>query len=335
MNKLKHIRIYKTVTFKPVWILICALLTLGIFLMPTLILASADCQQAKELFQRSINEADPGTKRVLLEKAVTLCPGHALSWNNLGLIYENEEEFDKAKKAYRKAMKYQPDLAAPLAGLGDIAMAQGHFQDAADWFKRFLDSLSQKKNKDDPYGLYYYKDEYQEKYKLAKLRRQIHEGSISGVVSSDILVRGLRGIRTKKPDKTVTLRGFKVIKLTKPIKPERVTLSVLFEFDSAEIKQQGQEQLREMAQAMCSHELSAQKVLIEGYTDSIGTEEYNIDLSRRRAKVVRSFLISNGVEPHGLEIKGCGESNPIVPFGDMEAQSINRRVEFVTSKGNK
>lgn len=85
----------------------------------------------------------------------------------------------------------------------------------------------------------------------------------------------------------------------------------------------------EVARAMLSDELSAEMFLIEGHSDTIGTANYNFELSRERADKVRAFLISQGVGVWRLTTKSCGESRPIVPAGGKQEQAINRRVELV------
>jgi outer membrane protein OmpA-like peptidoglycan-associated protein len=66
--------------------------------------------------------------------------------------------------------------------------------------------------------------------------------------------------------------------------------------------------------------------LIEGHTDSIGTEAYNLALSDRRAKAVFDYLTSRGVSPDRLKSKGFGESQPVAPNDTAEGRQLNRRV---------
>jgi outer membrane protein OmpA-like peptidoglycan-associated protein len=65
---------------------------------------------------------------------------------------------------------------------------------------------------------------------------------------------------------------------------------------------------------------------INGHTDSVGTEEYNLALSDRRAKAVFDYLTSRGVSPDRLKSKGWGESDPIAPNDTAEGRQQNRRV---------
>ena len=85
----------------------------------------------------------------------------------------------------------------------------------------------------------------------------------------------------------------------------------------------------EMAQALLSPEHGDRIFLIEGHTDTLGPDEYNHNLSQRRAEKVRTFLESQGIMLDRLHAKGVGESRPLVSDGGIDEQAINRRVEFV------
>jgi OOP family OmpA-OmpF porin len=76
-------------------------------------------------------------------------------------------------------------------------------------------------------------------------------------------------------------------------------------------------------------------ISIEGHADSRGTEEYNQNLSERRAASVRAFLIRSGVEPGRLSSKGFGSTKPIVDKDSEDAWLLNRRVEFVVTRATK
>ena len=96
-----------------------------------------------------------------------------------------------------------------------------------------------------------------------------------------------------------------------------------------ELKPQGQAQLIEMAQTMLSPEHRDRVFLIEGHSDTLGPEAYNLGLSRKRAEKVWTFLASQGIMSDRLQVKGVGESRPLVLAGSIDEQAINRRVEFV------
>ena len=70
---------------------------------------------------------------------------------------------------------------------------------------------------------------------------------------------------------------------------------------------------------------------LEGYTDSYGSEEYNLDLSRRRAESVKDYLVNVlGINPAQIETRGYGKTNLLTsPDASIEEQEVNRRVVVV------
>jgi outer membrane protein OmpA-like peptidoglycan-associated protein len=73
------------------------------------------------------------------------------------------------------------------------------------------------------------------------------------------------------------------------------------------------------------------QVLIEGFTDSVGGDEYNRELSERRADAVRAALISRGVAPARIVTRGYGKEFPVGTNEDAGGRQLNRRVEVVVS----
>ena len=74
-------------------------------------------------------------------------------------------------------------------------------------------------------------------------------------------------------------------------------------------------------------------IKIDGYTDFIGTEAYNLDLSVKRARAIKDFLISKGAIGSNISIEGYGEQNPADTNQTAAGRSRNRRVEFIISRG--
>jgi outer membrane protein OmpA-like peptidoglycan-associated protein len=85
--------------------------------------------------------------------------------------------------------------------------------------------------------------------------------------------------------------------------------------------------LEEVSQVLKTHP-EIQRVLIEGHTDSRAGEVYNLDLSKRRAASVRSYLEESGVESERLCSQGFGQSRPVAENDNEEGMARNRRVEF-------
>lgn len=104
-----------------------------------------------------------------------------------------------------------------------------------------------------------------------------------------------------------------------------IDLKVEFEFDKAEIKSVYNEHLQKVANFLAAYP-DAEGV-IEGHTDSMGSEKYNLKLSQKRADNVRQYLIGNfGVKAERLKAVGYGESRPIADNNTKEGRQRNRRV---------
>jgi outer membrane protein OmpA-like peptidoglycan-associated protein len=71
---------------------------------------------------------------------------------------------------------------------------------------------------------------------------------------------------------------------------------------------------------------------ISGHTDDVGTEEYNLDLSERRARSVQDYLSNKGVPPARLRSRGFGESRPVAENSNEAGRQSNRRVECIVLK---
>jgi OmpA-OmpF porin, OOP family len=71
------------------------------------------------------------------------------------------------------------------------------------------------------------------------------------------------------------------------------------------------------------------QVMIEGYTDSVGSDSYNLDLSQRRADAVRAFLMQNGVKASQVTTHGFGKTSPVASNDTETGRQQNRRVEVI------
>ena len=69
-------------------------------------------------------------------------------------------------------------------------------------------------------------------------------------------------------------------------------------------------------------------VELQAHTDDIGSKEYNLNLSNRRAYAVVKYLTKRGIDYNRIEPKGYGESDPIAPNDTESNRAKNRRVEF-------
>lgn len=103
--------------------------------------------------------------------------------------------------------------------------------------------------------------------------------------------------------------------------------SVLFRSDDATLAAGAATRLEGVAAALM--QTPDRTLLVEGHTDSQGTEAYNIDLSQRRAESVRSALTAHGYDPSRVHAVGIGEARPVADNTTAEGRANNRRVEIV------
>ncbi len=103
--------------------------------------------------------------------------------------------------------------------------------------------------------------------------------------------------------------------------------SVLFSTGKYELLPIAKEKLNEVAKAL--KDQGYKKIIVEGHTDSRGSETNNQNLSLSRAESVRSHLVSQGIEASKIEAKGLGESRPVATNDTPEGRANNRRVELV------
>jgi outer membrane protein OmpA-like peptidoglycan-associated protein len=101
---------------------------------------------------------------------------------------------------------------------------------------------------------------------------------------------------------------------------------ILFDVNKSDLKPISQQNITKLAETLRKYEDT--NVLIEGHTDATGTDDYNLELSRRRAQSVANFLASLNVSPTRFTIMGYGESQPITSNDTADGRAANRRVEI-------
>jgi outer membrane protein OmpA-like peptidoglycan-associated protein len=107
---------------------------------------------------------------------------------------------------------------------------------------------------------------------------------------------------------------------------------VLFDTGKSELNSGASRKMDQLAQFLGEHK--DRRVQIDGFTDSVGSDAYNEELSRRRAESVRSALLSRGVEPSRIGTEGYGKAFPVANNNDSGGRQLNRRVEVVIGGQN-
>lgn len=101
---------------------------------------------------------------------------------------------------------------------------------------------------------------------------------------------------------------------------------IYFDHDKSEVRPEHYDYLNRLARILGGiHDL---RVEVIGHTDAVGTDQYNIELSKRRAKAIKDYFKSRGIEPEKLEIDFKGERQPADSNNTPEGKQRNRRVDF-------
>jgi outer membrane protein OmpA-like peptidoglycan-associated protein len=107
---------------------------------------------------------------------------------------------------------------------------------------------------------------------------------------------------------------------------------VEFDFDSDKIRPESYAVLDMIADLLLKHPNI--KIRVAAHTCVIGTDEYNMELSDRRAKSVKTYLVKQGVPPPSIRFKGWGKTQPRADNSTEEGRAKNRRVEFRVIKND-
>ena len=114
----------------------------------------------------------------------------------------------------------------------------------------------------------------------------------------------------------------------------RVTMrnEILFDYNSASLRSSSRDELREMAQVF--NRYNDTTIVVQGHTDSTGSDSYNQRLSERRASSVTGYLEDAGVRGSRIDSVGYGESRPRASNGSANGRQQNRRVEIFVRANN-
>jgi outer membrane protein OmpA-like peptidoglycan-associated protein len=107
---------------------------------------------------------------------------------------------------------------------------------------------------------------------------------------------------------------------------------VLFDTGKADLNPGASRNLDQLVQFLTEHE--DRRVEIDGYTDSVGTDSFNVDLSQRRADTVKAVLVSRGIDSSRIVSRGYGKDFQVASNSDASGRQLNRRVEIVIGGEN-
>jgi outer membrane protein OmpA-like peptidoglycan-associated protein len=154
------------------------------------------------------------------------------------------------------------------------------------------------------------------------------------VASANLATDAAVGQRDQATEKSARLQA-EIDQLKATPTPRGLVLTlgdVLFDTGKAQLNPGSARKLDQLARFLTDQ--PERRVQIDGFTDSIGTDSYNQDLSQRRADAVKSALIERGINPSRIESQGYGKGFPVANNADSGGRQLNRRVEVVIGEDN-
>ena len=150
---------------------------------------------------------------------------------------------------------------------------------------------------------------------------------LAGAAIGGVVGAGVGVYMDAQEEKLARIPGTTVERVEENLLLVRFDSNVLFAVDSSIIGSAGQSSLDHVADVLIEYPKTA--VIVQGHTDSTGSEEYNLDLSDRRAEAARAFLVGRGVDSGRLSAVGYGEGYPVASNDTENGRSLNRRVDIL------
>jgi len=273
--------------------IVTSLLILSL-LMP-IFTSATPCDDANRLIERS--QQSPTQAESLLNQALKNCPNHPAALNDLANIKEKQDKLSEALGLYKRALKADRQLAYAYAGIGDVLMKQQNYRKAAKFFQKFL-TLPDKE------GHSKHVQHYEKRLKEAQDRI---------FVSADEIFQALS-----------VKRNFFIPKIGVPIQ---------FGTGSSQVcKDKVLKQCQAIAKAVRDFFRTDEKsrIRIEGHTDNEGKAQRNKDLSKKRAKKIKEWMVKQKDIPEDrLDVIGWGEDKPEESNETEHGRFLNRRVTLV------
>jgi outer membrane protein OmpA-like peptidoglycan-associated protein len=152
----------------------------------------------------------------------------------------------------------------------------------------------------------------------------------TGAVVGAAVGAGIGGVVGRRMDKQEEeLRQIEGVEVTRPSEGEievRLTSDILFDYNSAALRGNSRQTLDELGRNFAQY--PDNRIVVEGHTDSSGSDAYNQKLSEQRAANVADYLIGGGVSASKVMVYGYGESQPKSTNDTPEGRQLNRRVEI-------
>ena len=256
--------------------------------------ARSEFQQAKggvaiQLDPTDVHEADLALQKA--EQAWTDAPDDPTT-KDLAIIAQRKAQI---AEAIAQAMKSQQDAEAAKRDLMNVTSAQ--LQNA----RGQLDQTKQALNKT--------QDQLTSAQQLSAAQKQQLADLESKLKDARDTIAKIAAVKDDDRGMVITLQG-----------------EVLFKTGKWDLKAGAMAKLDQIADALRGKE---QPIVVYGYTDNVGTIDFNMDLSQKRAQAVRDYLVTKGIPQDLITAQGKGPADPISDNGSVEGRASNRRVELV------
>ena len=172
-----------------------------------------------------------------------------------------------------------------------------------------------------------------DRIQLAAREREVQYAN-QQVAAANSEVAAANSARDQAAEETARLQAqVEQLKATQTPRGLVLTLGdVLFNTGRAELNPGAGRKLDQLAQFLNQH--PDRRIEIDGFTDSVGPDDYNQDLSQRRADAVKAALLSRGIDGSRITTQGFGKSFPVASNNDSGGRQLNRRVEVVIGGDN-
>lgn len=158
-------------------------------------------------------------------------------------------------------------------------------------------------------------------------------GGVAGGIIGNKMDKQAEKIKTEIPGATVERVGEGISVTFDEKNPDGTVMGVYFATNQSTITSNSKLALAKLKQIFA--EYPDTDILIEGHTDDVGKDAYNLSLSQRRAEAVSDYLVANGVAKTRITTKWYGEAQPKSDNTTKEGKALNRRVEFAITANEK
>ncbi len=150
---------------------------------------------------------------------------------------------------------------------------------------------------------------------------------LAGAAIGAAVGAGVGAYMDRQEERLARIPGTRVERVDEDLLLVHFDNSVLFDVDSAVVRPSGQATLDEVAGVLNDFEKTA--VVVQGHTDSTGSEGHNLQLSQWRADAAKNALALRGVEPGRMTAVGYGEGYPVASNDSASGRQLNRRVDIL------